>query len=75
MDGLFYIRWLAVGFFIAFITIVALLTWDGMVIWLAWTALAAEALITGKVVASTLQPRKPKHPSTVKARTTSPRAT
>lgn len=64
----FYVRWMAIGCFVAFVTIVCLLTFDGMALWMTWVGLAVEAAITGRVVVQTL-PIKPKaQPSTVRAR-------
>jgi hypothetical protein len=63
----FYVRWLAVGCFVAFVTIVCLLTFDHTAIWVAWLGLAVEAAITGRVVIGTLAV-KPRHPSAVRAK-------
>lgn len=64
----FYIRWLAIGGFVAFLTIVSLLTFDHQVIWLTWIGLLIEAAITGRVVVGTFPVRPKKHPSTVRSR-------
>jgi hypothetical protein len=64
----FYIRWLAIGCFVAFVTIVCLLTWDGTAIWVAWLGLTIEAAITGRVVMGTFPIKPKRHPSTVRSR-------
>jgi hypothetical protein len=63
----FYIRWMAIACFVAFVTIVILLTFDHKALWAAWAGLAIEAAITGRVVIGTIT-FQPRHPSTVRAR-------
>jgi hypothetical protein len=67
MNMPFYVRWLAVGCFVAFVTIVCLLTFDHTAIWVAWAGLAIEAAITARVVVGTWVV-KPRHPSTIRAK-------
>lgn len=64
----FFVRWMAIGCFVAFVTIVCLLTFDELAIWVSWIGLAIEAAITGKVVISTLPMEQKRYPSTVRSR-------